>query len=321
MSASEAAAINALLRQRLRGRPSRLYAAAAHLIEHGGKRFRPYMLIKSCQALGGKKSDAMPAATAIEMIHNFTLLHDDIMDNDSIRHGVPTVHKKFGVPVAILAGDVLFSKAYQVISGPRVPEKRAARLTSRLAAACVDVCEGQLYDMDMAEGAKLPTRSEYIMMIGKKTASLFGAACAMGAICSGADEKDARRFAAFGTGLGVAFQITDDLIGITGDPKVTKKPVGNDIREGKKSLPVLMALKKARGKDRAAIRAAFGNARATSVQLRAAVSAVKSLGIEDDVRREAGSYAKKASSALDRYPGRHRDDLLSLLDCVVWRRL
>ncbi len=103
--------VNKSLNSQLKGNPKKLYDAAGHLIIHGGKRLRPYMVIRSCQILGGKVSNAMPAASAVEMVQNFTLVHDDIMDNDEMRHGVPTVHKKFGMPIAILAGDVLFSSA------------------------------------------------------------------------------------------------------------------------------------------------------------------------------------------------------------------
>ena len=111
--------VNKYLNSKLKGNPKKLYDAAGHLIIHGGKRLRPYMVIRSCQILGGKISNTMSAASAVEMVHNFTLVHDDIMDNDEIRHGVPTVHKKFGMPIAILAGDVLFSKAYQIITNSK----------------------------------------------------------------------------------------------------------------------------------------------------------------------------------------------------------
>ena len=131
------------------------------------------MVIKSCEILGGKKSNAMPAASAVEMVHNFTLVHDDIMDNDEVRHGVPTVHKKFGTSVAILAGDVLFSKAYQIISESKLSSDAINQIVSRLAKACVEVCEGQLFDIKMAEEKRIPSQSEYIKMIGKKTAALF----------------------------------------------------------------------------------------------------------------------------------------------------
>ncbi|MDO7697617.1 MAG: polyprenyl synthetase family protein, partial [Nitrosopumilus sp.] len=227
--------VNKYLNSKLKGNPKKLYDAAGHLIVNGGKRLRPYMVIRSCQILGGKSSTAMIAASAVEMVHNFTLVHDDIMDNDEMRHGVPTVHKKFGMPIAILAGDVLFSKAFQIISESKLSPNANTHLISRLAKACVDVCEGQLLDIKMADEKRIPTEAEYITMIGKKTAALFDVSCAMGAICATNKPKDISNLSAFGRNLGIAFQITDDLIGVMGDPKVTKKPVGNDLREGKKS--------------------------------------------------------------------------------------
>ena len=311
--------VNKYLNSKLKGNPKKLYDAAEHLISHGGKRLRPYMVMKSCQILDGKISHAMPAAGAVEMVHNFTLVHDDIMDNDEMRHGVPTVHKKFGMPIAILAGDVLFSKAYQVISKSKLSANSTNQLVSRLAKACVDVCEGQLLDVKMAEERKIPTQSEYITMIGKKTAALFDVSCAMGAICATQKIKDISNLSSFGRNLGIAFQITDDLIGVMGDPKITKKPVGNDLREGKKSLPILMAIKLAKGKDKKIILKAFGNSKATKKNLNDAVNVIHSLGIEENVRNQALTYAEKAEKSLARYSGSAKNELVTLLDFVVKR--
>jgi geranylgeranyl diphosphate synthase type I len=311
--------VNKYLNSKLKGNPKKLYDAAGHLIIHGGKRLRPYMVIKSCQILGGKIPNAMSAASAVEMIHNFTLVHDDIMDNDEIRHGVPTVHKKYGMPIAILAGDVLYSKAYQIITESKLSSDSTTQLVSRLAKACVDVCEGQLLDVKMAEDKKIPTQAEYITMIGKKTAALFDVSCAMGAICATNKNKDISNLSSFGRNLGIAFQITDDLIGVMGDPKVTKKPVGNDLREGKKSLPILMALKSAKGKDKKIILKVFGNSKATRNNLNKAVDVIRSLGIEENVRKQALKYAERAEKSLAIYSGSAKIDLVALLDFVVKR--
>ena len=311
--------VNKYLKLKLKGNPKKLYDAAGHLIVHGGKRLRPYMVIRSCQILGGKSSNAMPAASAVEMVHNFTLVHDDIMDNDEMRHGVPTTHRKYGMPVAILAGDVLFSKAYQVISDTKLSPIATTHLISRLAKACVDVCEGQLLDVKMAEERKIPTQSQYIEMIGKKTAALFDVSCAMGAICATNKVKDISNLSSFGRNLGIAFQITDDLIGVMGDPKITKKPVGNDLREGKKSLPILMAIKLAKGKDKKIILKAFGNSKISRNDLNKAVDVIRSLGIEDSVRKQALKYAEKAEKSLSKYSGSAKTELVALLDFVVKR--
>ena len=313
--------VNKFLNAKLKGNPKMLYDAAAHLIVHGGKRLRPHMVIKSCQILGGTITIATPAASAVEMIHNFTLVHDDIMDNDEMRHGVSTVHKKFGMPIAILAGDVLFSKAYQIISDSKLSKDAIVQLVSRLAKACVDVCEGQLLDVKMAEEKRIPTQKEYIAMIGKKTAALFDVSCSMGAICATNNQKDISNLSNFGKSLGIAFQITDDLIGVMGDPKITKKPVGNDLREGKKSLPILMAIKSSKGNNRKVILKAFGNPKATKNDLKNAVDVIRSLGIEEEVRTQALKYAEIAKKSLSEYSGSAKTELIDLLDFVVRRSL
>ena len=315
-----AASVNKFLKKEISGNPKQLYDASAHLIIHGGKRLRPFMVVKSCMMLGGKQSDAMIAASAVEMIHNFTLVHDDIMDNDEMRHGVPTTHKKFDMPLAILAGDVLYSKAYHTISSKsKLSSNYTTQLITKLSKACVEICEGQVDDIKLAENKRIPTESEYIKMIEKKTAVLFEVSCAMGAISAKKSTKDVKNLSVFGRNLGIAFQITDDLIGIMGDTKVTGKAVGNDIREGKKSLPILLAIRKARGSDKKKILRVFGKSNATRTQINEVVDIIRSLGIEDTVRKQALRYANRATNALNKYSGIHKSDLISLLDFVVKR--
>lgn len=313
--------VNQYLVSKLKGNPHDLYSAASHLIVSGGKRLRPYMVMKSCEMLGGNTKNAINAASAIEMVHNFTLVHDDIMDNDEMRHGVTTVHKKFGMPIAILAGDVLFSKAYQVVSSTNLPSNSVIELVSRLAKSCVDVCEGQLMDISMANSEKIPSQSQYIKMIEKKTAALFEVSCAMGAICANAKRKEVSNLSSFGKNLGIAFQITDDLIGVLGDPKITKKPVGNDLREGKKSLPILLAINRAKGENKEIILKTFSNSFATHDDIEKALKIIRRLKIEKTVRRQAQSYAQRAKKSLQSYSGSAKKDLLALLSFVVKRSL
>jgi geranylgeranyl diphosphate synthase type I len=243
------------------------------------------------------------------------------MDNDEMRHGVPTVHKKFGIPIAILAGDVLFSKAYQILSNSNLPSKATNELVSRLAKACVDVCEGQILDIKMAESKKIPSQANYIKMIEKKTSSLFDVSCSMGAICAKAKQSDITKLSAFGRNLGIAFQITDDLIGVLGDRRITKKPVGNDLREGKKSLPIVLAITKSKGNDKKIILKTFGNAKATKRDIEKAVESIRALGIEKIVRKQALLYSNKAQKSLNNYSGSAKKELLNLLNFVVKRSL
>ncbi len=314
--------VNKFLRKELDGDPKQLYDAASHLIIHGGKRLRPYLVLKSCQMLGGKQSDAISAASAVEMIHNFTLVHDDIMDNDEMRHGVTTTHKKFDIPLAILAGDVLYSKAYNTISSKsKLSSNYTTQLVSKLSKACIEICEGQVDDIKFAENKRIPTEKEYIKMIEKKTAVLFEVSCAMGAICAKRKQKDVKNLSVFGKNLGIAFQITDDLIGIIGDSKITKKPVGNDIREGKKSLPIILAIKKARGQNRTKIMRVFGNSRASKQQINLAVNVIRSLGVEKEVRDVALKYAQRAEKSISSYTSSAKNEMTGLLNFVTKRSL
>jgi len=173
----------------------------------------------------------------------------------------------------------------------------------------------------MAEEKRIPSQSEYIKMIGKKTAALFDVSCAMGAICATNKMKDIKNLSSFGKNLGIAFQITDDLIGVMGDPKITKKPVGNDLREGKKSLPILMAIKSAKGKNKKIILKAFGNQNVSKSELNKAVDIIRALGIEENVRKQSLKYAGRAEKSLTKYSGSAKKELIELLDFVVKRSL
>jgi len=314
--------VNSYLLSRLDGNPRDLYRAASHLIEHGGKRLRPYLVIKSCEVLGGTAKQALPAAAAVEMIHNFTLVHDDIMDNDEMRHGVPTVHTKFGIPVGILAGDVLFSKAFETVSKhTEISKEESLSLVSKLSKACVNVCEGQILDIAMAGSQKIPSENQYIRMIEKKTAALFEVSCAMGAICANNKQRDVYNLSRFGRNLGIAFQIVDDLIGIIGDSKITKKPVGNDIREGKKSLPILLAINRANNRNAQKILNVFGNNSSSKDEIEEVVRIIRLMGIEKIVRRKAMQYSNAARRSLSTYHGQAKKDLILLLEFVVKRSL
>ena len=303
---STAAEMNKYMLARLKGSPSELYSASAHYISSGGKRLRPFMVVKSCEMFGGTKIKALPAAASVEMIHNFSLVHDDIMDNDDVRHSVPTVHKSYGLPLAILAGDVLFSKAYQMIvkncSKLGTSDSRICEMVSRLSNACVDVCEGQALDLGIAFEDRFIDEHEYISMISKKTAALFGLSCALGVLSAPTSrEEDVFALTQFGENVGIAFQLIDDLIGVIGDAKLTGKSVGNDLREGKKTLPILLALKISNNYNRDKILRAFASRNASSTEIREAVKAISSLGIEQAVRDNARRHIQKAIESISQY--------------------
>jgi geranylgeranyl diphosphate synthase, type I len=325
---SNAIHVNEFILSYLDGTPKELYLASSHYISSGGKRLRPYIVLKVSELFGGTSRKAMPAAAAVELIHNFSLVHDDIMDNDEVRHNVPTVHASYGVPLAILAGDILFSKAFQMmaVGGLRegITEKSISEMVSRLSTACINVCEGQAIDMQMASNASQSySQTEYIHMIEKKTASLFELSCSLGVLS--ADNRkieDLDRLSVFGKNIGIAFQLIDDLIGIVGDPQITGKAVGNDIREGKKTFPMVVVLEKAELNERNKLLKLFGSRRTTDVELREATRIISNLGIEGEIRSLAESYVRQALESLEAYPDSNQKNALQTsADFIIQRRL
>ncbi|MEP0824697.1 MAG: polyprenyl synthetase family protein [Nitrososphaera sp.] len=303
---SSASAVNEFILSFLEGKPRELYQASSHLIRTGGKRLRPFMVIKGCEMLGGTVKRALPAAAAVELVHNFTLVHDDIMDNDEMRHGTETVHRYYGMPLAILAGDILFSKSFELITfnGRKVgiADKDITNMVALLSRACTEICEGQATDIGFASSSKFPKEQDYIKMIGKKTAALFEVSCALGALAAPSHtESDVDNLSSFGRNIGIAFQLVDDLIGVIGDPKLTGKAAGNDIREGKKTYPILLALSNAKDKDRDKILKVFGSKTASSNDIKEAVRVISDIGIERDVRNSARKYMNDALKAIDGY--------------------
>lgn len=299
--------VNNFILSYLNGSPKELYRASAHYISSGGKRIRPFILLKASELFGGTSRKAMPAAAAVELIHNFSLVHDDIMDNDKTRHNVPTVHTSYGIPLAILAGDILFSKAFQLMSicglEEGIAEKSIPEMVSRLSTACINVCEGQAIDMQMASESNKPySQTDYITMIEKKTASLFELSCSLGVLS--ADNhvaEDLDRLSVFGKNIGIAFQLIDDLIGIVGDPRITGKAVGNDIREGKKTFPLILVLEKAGSNERNKLLKIFGSHSTNDIELEEALRIISRLRIEKEIRDLAESYICRALQSLEVY--------------------
>ncbi len=218
--------------------PRGLYDPMSYIMELGGKRLRPVLTMIAASAFGAEKEDALAAALAVEVFHNFTLLHDDIMDEAPLRRGKPTVHHKWDVNTGILSGDVMLIYAYQLLEA--YPEAEFKSLMGVFSQTAREVCEGQQYDMDF-ENRDDVDLDEYLLMITNKTAVLVGAAMKMGAIIAGASETDQQHIYDFGKFLGIAFQLQDDYLDAFGDPKTFGKQVGGDIIENKKTYLYLKA--------------------------------------------------------------------------------
>ena len=308
----------------LESEPKILYRAARHIIDAGGKRLRPFLVMKSCKMVGGREEDALPTAASLEMLHTFTLLHDDIMDQDEKRRGVPSVHTKWGVPIAMMAGDLLFAKVYEAITKhtdtKHVKPKRILQVIKEISEATIVLCEGQTRDM-MFEDMETVSEAEYFKMIEGKTAALFEVSARCGGLLGGATKSQVKRLGEFGRYSGIAFQVIDDILALTADEKVLKKPVGNDIREGKRTLIVVYALEKASKSQRQQILETLGNNDASLEQIRVTIELIDSLGAIDYAKKLADRYIKKAKKALAKFPASEdREDLISLADLIFARQ-
>ena len=249
--------VNAAIREQLPiQRPERLYEASRYLLDAGGKRLRPTILLLVAEALtdtephaesyrsfpdvGENPVDIMSAAVSIEVIQSFTLIHDDIMDDDDLRRGVPAVHREYDVETAILAGDTLYSKAFECMLATDAPPSREVRALEALATTCTAICEGQAFDVDF-EGRLDVTTDEYLEMVELKTAVLYAAAAAIPAILLGASDDTVDALHGYGVDIGQAFQIQDDVLDLTTPSAKLGKQRGSDLVEGKETVITLHA--------------------------------------------------------------------------------
>ena len=226
--------------------PKLLYTPIIYSMSGGGKRLRPVLLLITAEAFGGSIEESMPAALAVEIFHNFTLLHDDIMDNADVRRGKPSVYAKWGANVALLSGDAMLITAYKSLA--KVASERLPRVMNIFSDMALEVCEGQQYDMDFETMSKV-TVEEYMQMIECKTSALLSGSAMIGATMAGASEEDIKKIYRFATELGLAFQLQDDVLDSFGDIALGKK-IGGDILEGKKTFLMVQALNRATAEER-----------------------------------------------------------------------
>ena len=287
-------------------RPKSLYDPVCYTLGLGGKRIRPKLVMIGCGMCGGDPRQAVNAALAVELLHNFTLIHDDIMDQASSRRGKPAVHVRWDTNVAILSGDVMFNMAFQQLNHytPEngFPPELFGQLHHIFSEATRIVCEGQALDMEFETALEVDL-DDYIHMISCKTAALLDASLKMGALIAGANSETVETIGRLGLEAGIALQIQDDLLDAVADPDKFGKRVGGDIYEGKKTWLSIEALKRAQPEEKSRILAILQNFSCTEEDVRFVVDAYEKLGVLADSEEAIKNHYISCLSAL-----RHFED-------------
>ena len=310
--------IDAKLAFALKGRnPASLYQPASYILESSGKRLRPLLVLLSAKAVGGNIKKFYNAALSVEMLHNFTLVHDDIMDNADLRRGNLTLHKKYNLNTAILTGDILAAVAYEfLLKDCRVNAKQALDSFTK---GLVEVCEGQSLDTEF-ETRKLVSLSQYIEMIEKKTAALVRMCCELGAYLADGSKDDIKALSNYGKYLGIAFQIQDDLLDIIADKAEFGKRIGGDLVEGKKTFLFIEALEKAKGKDKDDLLKVIANKGIKENQIEYYKNLYEKLGVINDAKAAIRSYTNKALRSINKLSNKSEVEIFYwLADSLIKR--
>jgi geranylgeranyl diphosphate synthase type II len=299
--------------------PAELYEPISYILSIGGKRIRPALLLLACDLFGGDVEDAISPALAIEVFHNFTLMHDDIMDNAPLRRGNATVHKRWNSNVGILSGDVMLVQGYKLMM--QVEERLLRTVLNIFNETAVGVCEGQQLDMEFEQRNDVNI-SEYLNMIRLKTAVVLGGALKIGALIGGADDKDAELLRSFGEHLGVAFQLQDDILDVYGDPDKFGKQVGGDIISNKKTYLLIKALELSDGQLTKRLSDWLALEQFDNTEKVTAVTAIyNTLEVRQHAENAMQAYTDKAFEALEaiNLPESHKQYLRDFADGLLVR--
>ena len=290
-----------------------LNKASAHLLAAGGKRLRPAVVMLAADAVkAGSSEEILHAALALEVTHTFTLIHDDIMDDDNLRRGVQTVHTKWGMPTGILAGDVLYARAFEHLCLANARDDAKVRAVMMLARACADLCEGQNMDMSF-EHRNDVDENEYLEMVRKKTGVLYAAAAGIGAVLAGGNAVQVKALYSFGLNTGGAFQIQDDLIDLITPAEKSGKDQASDLREGKQTLLMIKAREK--GLDLSKYRRDLSPA-----DIQAAIQELTGAGVIDEVKKAASDLVNASNRHLTVLPpSKERQLLMDIGEFFVTR--
>ncbi len=307
LAATEAdmAKVNALILSRADSHIEMVPELARYLIESGGKRLRPMLTVAAAQLFGGGTGSAINFAAAVEFMHNATLLHDDVVDESDMRRGKPAARMVWGNKASILVGDFLLGQAFMMMV-----ETGDIAALGVLSAASAVMAEGEVFQLAKT-GDLTTTPADYAEVIRAKTAVLFEAACEVGAMSGGADDSGRKALARYGLELGNAFQLVDDVLDYGGQSGALGKNTGDDLREGKMTLPVILALSEGSEAERATISGALGDAEATDAQVADVVAIMERHSTLARTLDQAQGHARAAQQALDVLPASAMRSLLS----------
>lgn len=291
--------------------PYGLYEPIEYTLAAGGKRVRPQLAVIASQMFGGKDEEVLPAALALEVFHNFTLLHDDVMDHAEVRRGRPTVHVKWDANTAILSGDQMLIEAYKLLA--KIPTEKLPKILQLFNKMGTEICEGQQYDVDF-ESQQHVEIDQYLKMIRLKTSVLLATALQMGAYIAGAGEEEQEALYQFGIHVGLAFQIQDDILDVWGDPTTFGKALGGDISCNKKTFVTINALQIADVESLKELQYWFGQTLKDNTEKIAKVRATYDrLGVRDICEKVVEEYTNKALSILATLPQNEATEQLSQL--------
>ncbi len=288
--AEEFEQVNGLIVQQLHSDVDMVENIGHYIVEAGGKRLRPLLVLLSAKALGGADATSVKFAAVVEFIHTATLLHDDVVDISSLRRGRPTANAQFGNAPSVLVGDFIYTRAFQLMV-----DLNSLPLLQLMANTTNTIAEGEVLQLVRA-GDPSVNELQYLEVIERKTAVLFAAACQGAALLKGLADTEQKRMYQFGLNLGIAFQMIDDVLDYTGDPAVTGKQVGDDLNEGKPTLPLIHTMQKGAPQDQQLVREALTNK--SSERLNDVIAAVRRSGGIDFTRERAIAHQKMALDCL-----------------------
>lgn len=303
--------------------PGLLYDPVRYTLALPGKRVRPLLTLIACGLSGGAVKEALPAAIAIELLHNFTLLHDDIMDAAETRRGEASVYKKWSANTAILSGDAMYAKAFKQLQyyghHKEYSKNQYAGIIDIFLESAQRVCEGQAYDLQY-ENKKQVTIEEYLQMIDGKTAALISSSMALGGAVAGAGKSTLNQLRAAGKKTGIAFQMQDDLLDVIADPEKFGKRRGGDIIEGKKTYLSLLALQRCNDRQKDMLSAVLANQTTSDEDVAAVIDLYKKLDVIDSTRNRIQHYYQEAMAHIETFgQSPYKNEIIALLNRLISR--